>query len=387
MSELSEVRKKRLRNKKIRAMRDYIIAAGVIILTAVNTAFGAINIQKIADGTSRHVVVVDKEVEVPVEVTVPAETTVPEETEPEETETIPPLLLEERYNEFVCEYQNIGILLGDDVISNIRKEPSIDADCIGKAMKYSVFDVIGEEGDWYLIESEGHTGYLYKELVTTGPEVIYYAMEHCRQYAYAPKEGTGVYNTPVKEPSNLMHNMFMDKKYEVLDSFGEWVKVRINPDHVGYSKKEDCNFKYLADRPVFYGSDDVVSGVREDIINYAFEWLGGDYVWGGAVLGLGVDCSSYVMLVYHHFGIELPRLSIEQSEWGTAVNSVAEALPGDLMFFTGTHDGVNTSGVGHVAIYIGNGKMIHAASESRGIVVDDFDYLESPMAIRRVIED
>ena len=94
----------------------------------------------------------------------------------------------------------------------------------------------------------------------------------------------------------------------------------------------------------------------QSVVDYAYQFLGNPYVWGGTSLTNGADCSGFVQSVYAHFGISLPRTSYEQRTAGDEI-SYAEAQPGDLIFFTGTYDaGVPVT---HIGIYVGNGQMIH----------------------------
>jgi cell wall-associated NlpC family hydrolase len=112
-----------------------------------------------------------------------------------------------------------------------------------------------------------------------------------------------------------------------------------------------------------------------DVIAEAMKYLGVPYVWGGNDPATGVDCSGFTRHVFGQFGVELPRVSRDQARTGTPVASLADARPGDLLAFG--------SPVDHVAIYLGNNRMVHAAGTGKGVRVDDV--YRQPTAIRRVL--
>lgn len=118
-----------------------------------------------------------------------------------------------------------------------------------------------------------------------------------------------------------------------------------------------------------------VSG--EDVVNYALQFVGRPYVWGGESLISGVDCSGFTMKVYEHFGFSLPHYTGDQEQCGRGV-SYAEAQPGDLILYSG-----------HVAIYMGGGQIVHAANSQPyprgGIKVSDNAAYMPIVAVRRLI--
>ena len=117
------------------------------------------------------------------------------------------------------------------------------------------------------------------------------------------------------------------------------------------------------------------------VVAEASKYLGVPYAWGGTDPSSGLDCSGLVQLVYGNLGIDLPRTSSQQATAGTPVASLAEARPGDLVFFDNSS---SRSGIDHVGIYIGDGKMIAAPQEGDVVKVQS---VGDPTLIRRVLPD
>ncbi len=117
--------------------------------------------------------------------------------------------------------------------------------------------------------------------------------------------------------------------------------------------------------------------VATSIVNYALQFVGNPYVPNGTDLYNGVDCSGFTMKVYEHFGYSLPHRSTVQATYGTSV-SVDQMAPGDLIFY-----GYNGR-VSHVALYIGNGRIVHAATSSQGIVTASYQIMPI-ITVRRIL--
>lgn len=119
---------------------------------------------------------------------------------------------------------------------------------------------------------------------------------------------------------------------------------------------------------------------RQQVVNYALKFVGNRYVYGGTSLTKGTDCSGFTMSVYKAFGYSIPRTSRTQVGAGTKVKvSTSTLKPGDLLFYC------NSSGtINHVAMYIGNGKVVHASNPRSGIKVSKYNY-RTPCAARRII--
>ena len=115
------------------------------------------------------------------------------------------------------------------------------------------------------------------------------------------------------------------------------------------------------------------SGSGSSVVNYATQFVGNPYVWGGTSLTNGADCSGFVQSVYANFGVSLPRTSYEQQNAGTEV-SYADAQPGDLICYGG-----------HVAIYMGNGQIVHASNSRNGIKISDNAAYRTITSVRRLV--
>lgn len=115
------------------------------------------------------------------------------------------------------------------------------------------------------------------------------------------------------------------------------------------------------------------AALGQQIVNYAVQFIGNPYVYGGNSLTNGIDCSGFVMKVYQKFGINLPRTSGEQGASGSKVDGLGNAKPGDLIWYSG-----------HIGIYMGNGQIVHASNAREGIKISQATY-RTILGIRRII--
>ncbi len=121
------------------------------------------------------------------------------------------------------------------------------------------------------------------------------------------------------------------------------------------------------------------SELRSKVVNYALKFVGNRYVWGGESLTNGADCSGFVQSIYGDFGYSLPRVSRDQASSAGKRVSESDILPGDLVFYANSSGSVN-----HVAMYIGNGMIVHAANSRQGIITSHYKYRDI-YCVRRVI--
>ena len=119
------------------------------------------------------------------------------------------------------------------------------------------------------------------------------------------------------------------------------------------------------------------SGAGAKVAAFATQFVGNPYVYGGSSLTCGADCSGFTMAVYANFGVGLPHNAAAQSGCGTPV-SLSDLQPGDLLFYD------NGGGIGHVALYIGGGQVVHASNPETGIKISSYNYRSPVSAVRLV---
>ena len=155
-------------------------------------------------------------------------------------------------------------------------------------------------------------------------------------------------------------------RVKLLSNNSKWVAVEVN-GRVGYTQG-----RYISVKNGGTASDTTVTK-GESVVNYALKFVGNPYRWGGTSLTRGADCSGFVMSVYRHFGKSLPHSSYAQRRVGRRVGSLSKAKPGDIICYSG-----------HVAIYMGNNKVVHASNPRDGIKITKGAAYRSIVTIRRV---
>lgn len=291
-------------------------------------------------------------------------------------------------------FTNIGIADVDNNL-NIRSGPSEDSKLVGKLPKNGGCEILeGSKDGWTKISSGKVTGYVKSMYLITGSEATQLAKKLGNYIATANTNGLRVRKSPSTD-SEVIDQIAKGEELIVLDSriitddqeHGKWVQVRLDSDDSedgteAYVAKEyvDLSFqliKAVSIEELQYGSD--VSSVRVKLINTAKQHLGEAYVWGGTRLGVGVDCSGFTQALYRSLGIYIPRTSREQARGGSSV-SASNLKPGDLVFYG------SSSYINHVAMYIGNGKVIHASNRRDGIKISNM-YYRSPVKFARYISE
>ncbi len=301
---------------------------------------------------------------------------------------------------------------------NVRSCPSEEGEVVGKLYNNSVGTFISEENGWYQIQSGSVTGYVKGEYCVTGEDAVEIAKSVGTRIATVNTQTLFVRKEPTTE-SSVLGMVPMADELLVLEETEGWVKVDVeegtgwvSADYVelhsefvqAESKEEEAarlakeaeerrkaqaaaaakaekqqkqeantNTDTSGDAPA--GNTYTVGEGSEmgvAVAQYALQFEGNPYVYGGTSLTNGADCSGFVMSVYANFGVSLPHSSAADRTQGYKVDGLENAQPGDLICYSG-----------HVALYIGNGQIVHASNKRTGIIVSQADYRKI-LAIRRI---
>lgn len=311
------------------------------------------------------------------------------QTASEETEAVVEIPDEEQENVVVAK-------TGDYV--RIRSAASDNAQVVGKFYEDAVGLILSEEKGWYEIQSGNVIGYVKKDFCVIGKEAQEMAAQLGNRMAEVLCERL-VVRMGAAEDAEVLGMVAMGDTLIVTGETEDWIRVDIE-EGCGWIKKEFVRVytEYIRAESVeeealrlekeekdrekariaaaknailtVEKTDETEMGIA--VAKYAIQFIGNPYVWGGTSLTEGVDCSGFVMKVYEEFGVELPHSSAADRTQGYAVDGLENALPGDLICYSG-----------HVALYIGDGQIVHAASEKSGIKVSNADYRQI-LAIRRI---
>ncbi len=291
-------------------------------------------------------------------------------------------------------FTNIGIANVDTNLM-IRSGPGENEKLLGKLPKDGGCEVLeASNNGWTKIKSGKVTGYVKSEFLITGTKATQLAKKVGSYVAKANTSGLNVRALPSTD-AELIDQVAKGEELIVLDSkvftddekHGKWVKVSLDSEDsadgtVAYVAKEyvDLSFeltKAVSIEELQYGTG--VSSIRVKLVDLAKNYLGDRYVWGGTTLGVGVDCSGYTQALYRKLGYYIPRDSRSQARGGTTI-STNNLKPGDLVFYG------SSSYINHVAMYIGNGQVIHASNRRDGIKISNMRYRTPVKCVRYIHE-
>lgn len=218
----------------------------------------------------------------------------------------------------------------------IRSEPTRESEWVGKLYPDYAAKILGPVGEWTRIESGSVTGYVCSEYIIVGNNAEQKAQEM-------------VQSSEVENPTDAF--TYAESKEE-----------------------EEERLAREAEEAVLRAQEEAAAkgGTGQAIVDFACQFIGNPYVWGGTSLTNGADCSGFVQSVFAHFGISLPRTTRDLVSVGTPV-SYEQAIPGDIILYDG-----------HVGIYMGNGQIVNAINSAQGIGILPATYT-SIVTVRRLI--
>ena len=319
-------------------------------------------------------------------------------------------------------YDNLGVSNVSNYL-NVRDNPDEKkGKIIAKLPSNAGCDVLDTStSGWYKIRSGNITGYVKSEYILTGQQAKDKALQVAKLMAISNTDGVNVRTEP-NTNSSIYTQISNSERFLVADQQDGWVKIEID-DQDAYLSSDYVDVKYGLEEAIKYtpvvevadnsskndsksnsknntknnsssknsgkknsandgaagSKSGSVSSKRAQIANYAVQFVGNRYVYGGTSLTNGTDCSGFTMSVMAKFGVSLPHNSGSQSGCGKSITS-SQMRPGDLVFYSGS------GGINHVALYIGNGQVCHASNARSGIKISTWNY-RTPAKIVNVLGD
>lgn len=300
---------------------------------------------------------------------------------------------------------------------NVRREAGTDSEIVGKIYDGAVahvLEVCGEEKDWFRIVSGNVEGYIKAEFFLYGEAAVNAIDEYVTRYAVVQADRLNVREKPDIEARRIGY-IDNGERVKLLGEEGEWLQVQYTSSKKGYVAAEYVTvteeFVYaktleeeaaeLAARrelesrqsvPESVAAENVTMAVappsesygsneelRSGIVEYAMQFLGNKYVHGGQSLVTGTDCSGFTSLIYAEFGYAVSRTPAGQLANDGRSIAYSEIQPGDIICYG------SGSKCTHVALYIGDGQIIHAANSRKGVVIYEADY-DTIMGVKNVID-
>lgn len=277
-------------------------------------------------------------------------------------------------------YTELGICNVEENNLNVRQEPDENGKLVGKLPKEAACEILKEVGDWTYIKSGKVEGYVKAEYLLSGYQAEKKAKETAKTVAVSSADALNIREEP-DTAAEVVTQVAKGEELEISEIMENgWIKVFLDDEEV-YVSGDYVDVKSdlataVTMTELLYGQG--VSDVRVELCQYAKQFLGNPYVWGGTSLTKGADCSGFVMSIFKKYGVSLAHSSVTQSNSGKKI-SADELLPGDLIFYA------KGGRINHVAIYIGGGQVIHASSPKTGIKISNYNY-RTPAKMVRVLQ-
>lgn len=345
--------------------------------------------------------------------------------------------------EIYSPYSNLGVSIATNYV-NIRKEPSTESEIVGKLYNGCAADILEWlEGDWVRIVSGDVEGYIASNYLATGKEAEKLVDKYAEKYATVARTQTLRVREQPSTESRTLELIPLGERFPVIKEYEEWAEILISTDDrgrdfTGFVHKDYIDIEVIFKKAISIeeeqrlirqqqeaeraeaerlqrlaeeqerkrleeerrkeeerkaaeekkqsststsgGGGSSGSALGIEIANYAQKFVGNRYVWGGTSLTKGADCSGFVYTIYKQFGYNIPRVSRDQAKSAGRKVDISERQPGDLIFYRDNKGVVN-----HVALYIGDDKIVHAASSKQGIIISKYNY-RKVYCIRRVID-
>ncbi|MBR3602779.1 MAG: SH3 domain-containing protein [Lachnospiraceae bacterium] len=327
---------------------------------------------------------------------------------------------EENAEEVQEEYEYADFAFADvnDYV-NVRNQPSTEGEIVGKIYDGAVAEILslaGENDEWYQIVSGDVEGYIKAEFFLRGEEAASVMDKYITRYAKVIADKLNVRKEPSVESKRVGYLNF-EERVKVVETEGEWIRIQYAQEKEGYVAaeyvviSEEFNYaktleeeaKELAEKAereqretqaaqveniveeivvvppaVTYTSNE---SLRQEIVNYALQYVGNRYVSGGRSLSGGTDCSGFTCFVYADFGYSISRTPSGQMSGSGRSIGYEEIQPGDIICYS-SNGGKSCT---HVGMYIGNGQIVHSANSRKGVIISGADF-EPIIGVKNVID-
>ncbi len=277
-----------------------------------------------------------------------------------------------------CGYTNLGIAQVDGSL-NVRKGAGTDSKVVGKMSNHDACEILGKKDGWIKIKSGKVKGYVKSGYLLMGDAALAIAEKEVETVATVNTTTLRV-REDTSTDSAIVSLVGEGEDLVVEKIVDDWYKVEVD-DQKGYISGDYVTISQklpTASSVKELENGTGVSDTRVSLVQYALQFVGNRYVWGGTSLTNGIDCSGFTMQIYARYGISLPHHAASQPGYGTRI-SASDAQPGDLFFYG------SGSTISHVGIYIGNGQIVHASNARTGIKISSA-YYRTPICVARYLK-